>query len=46
VGDTATDTVLDELPEPNIDTKHVEYREPVHHLAGKAVRVICRLVSE
>jgi hypothetical protein len=38
--DTDTDTLLDTPPEPNIDTKQLEYREPVHQRAGKEVRVV------
>lgn len=46
VGDTVTDTVVAGPPEPNMETMHVEYREPGHQLVGKEVRVVCSLVSE
>jgi len=39
-GDTDTDTLLDTPPEPNIDTRQLEYSDPVHHLAGKEVREV------
>jgi hypothetical protein len=46
VGDTVTDTPLDAVPAPNIETRQDDLSDADHHVAGSDVRLVCWLVTE
>jgi hypothetical protein len=41
-----TDTPLDAVPAPNIETRQDDLSDADHHVAGSDVRLVCWLVTE